>query len=92
MPMNRHFGFVILLLCAACLGVAALTDEPELVSANIPFYPPLARQAHVYGTVKVEFTLPANGEEPTEVEAASGHPVLKPAAVENVKAWRFRNT
>jgi hypothetical protein len=45
----------------------------------------------VYGTVKLTFTLPANAGEPVNVEASSGHPMLKPAAVENVKTWRFRN-
>jgi TonB family protein len=90
--MKRGLGAVILLVFAACLGAAAQTDEPELLSVNIPLYPPLARQARIYGTVKVTFTLPANGSVPADVEAVSGHPVLKPAAVENVKTWRFRNT
>jgi hypothetical protein len=89
--MKCRLSAVILLVFAACLGAAAQTDEPELLSANIPLYPPLARQARVYGTVKVSFTLPANSAEPTEVEAVSGHPMLKLAAVENVKSWRLRN-
>jgi TonB family protein len=81
------------LLCflTACLSLAAQTDEPELISANIPRYSPLARQARVEGIVKVTFTLPANAGEPANVEATSGHPVLKAAAVENVKTWHFRN-
>ena len=83
---------LILLTFTASLGVVEQTDNPELISANIPFYPPLARQAHIYGTVKVAFTLPANSGEPANVEAVSGHPVLKAATVENVKTWRFRNT
>src|SRR6266849_9281805 len=39
------------LLCffAICLSLAAQTDEPELVSGNIPKYPPLARQARIEG-------------------------------------------
>jgi TonB family protein len=62
-----------------------------LISANIPRYPPLARQARIEGVVKVTFTLPASGGEPANVEAVSGHPVLKAAAVENVKTWHLRN-
>jgi TonB family protein len=89
--MKRHLGFVLCLTFAICIGVSAQSDEPELLSANIPFYPPLARQARVYGIVKVTFTLPANAGEPVNVDAASGHPLLKAAAVENVKTWRFRN-
>ena len=82
------------LLCflAVCLSLGAQTDEPELISANIPTYPALARQARIQGTVKVTFTLPANGGEPVNVEVVSGHPVLKGAAVENVKTWHFRNS
>src|SRR5512140_1930690 len=82
----------LLLTGFGVLGVAAPADNPELVSANMPYYPPLARHAGVNGTVKISFTLPANGEEPVSVEAVSGHPLLKSAAVENVKTWRFRNT
>ena len=83
---------LLALLCflAVCLSLAAQSDEPELVSANIPRYPPLARQARVEGVVKITFILPANAEEPANIEA-SGHPILKAAAVENVKTWHFRN-
>jgi hypothetical protein len=88
----KYMVAFILLTFAACIGVAAQTDNPELVSANIPFYPPLARQARVYGAVKVAFTLAGNSGEPADVEAVSGHPLLKSAAAENVKTWRFRNS
>jgi TonB family protein len=69
----------------------AAQSEPVLTSANIPKYPPLARQARVEGVVRLAFTLPANGTEPTNVEVVSGHTLLKSAAVENVKTWRFEN-
>ena len=41
--------------------------------------------------MKLAFTLGANGAEPTDVEAVSGPTLLKGAAVENVKTWRFEN-
>jgi TonB family protein len=90
--MRHRLGFVICLTLAICTGMAAQTDEPELLSASIPFFPPLARQARVYGTVTVAFTLAGNSGEPVNVESVSGHPMLKSAAVENVRTWRFRNT
>lgn len=90
--MKRRLTALVLLIFAACLSASAQADNPELLSANIPFYPPLARQAHVSGDVTVAFILPANSGEPAKVEAIAGHPVLKPAAVENLKTWRFRNT
>ncbi|HTW57579.1 MAG TPA: energy transducer TonB [Terriglobales bacterium] len=90
--MRHHPELILGFILALCLGLAAQTDEPVLLSANIPFYPPLARQARIYGSVRVAFTLPANSGEPTSVKAISGHPLLKSAAEENVKTWRFRNT
>jgi TonB family protein len=90
--MKRYLGAFVFMTLLACLAAGAQTDEPELFSANIPVYPPLARQARVYGSVTVAFTLPANSGEPTDVQAVSGHPILKSAAVENIKSWHFRNT
>jgi len=52
----------------------------------------LACQARVEGIVKLSFTLPARGDEPTNVEVISGHPMLNAAAIENVKTWRFDNS
>jgi TonB family protein len=62
--------------------------EPRLISAGLPEYPALARQARIQGGVKVEFVLNASGE-PISVTAISGHPLLRGAAEENVKTWRF---
>jgi TonB family protein len=81
---------VLVFVVAASMAVAAQT-EPTLASANIPKYPPLASQARVEGVVTLSFALPANGAAPTNVEVESGHPLLKTAAEENVKAWRFEN-
>ena len=39
--------------------------------------------------MKLTFTLGANGAEPTDVEVVSGPTLLKAAALENVKTWRF---
>jgi TonB family protein len=82
-----------LLICfviAVSITMAAQT-EPALLSANIPKYPPLACQARVEGEVKLNFTLPPNGVQPVSVEVVSGHPMLKSAAAENLKTWRFEN-
>lgn len=90
--MKRPLGVLACFAAAVCIVMAEQADEPQLLSANIPLYPPLARQARVYGVVKLTFTLPANGGEPANVEASSGHPLLKLAAAENLKTWHFRNT
>jgi hypothetical protein len=41
--------------------------------------------------VKLTFILPANAEGPTKVEVVSGHQMLKDAALDNVKTWKFKN-
>jgi TonB-like protein len=84
---------ICVLLCsivAACTAAAGQTD-PALTAVSLPKYPLLALQARVEGVVKVSFTLPANSGEPADVEAVSGHMMLKGAAVENVKTWRLEN-
>ena len=85
---------IIKLLCFVvavfCITMAAQT-EPTLVTVNIPKYPPLACQARVEGVVKLTFTLSANSAEPTNIEVVSGHPMLKWAAIDNVKTWKFEN-
>ena len=69
--MKRCLGEVVLLMLLTCIGVRAQADNPEFVSANILYYPPLARQARVFGVVKVAFTLPPNSGEPADVEIVS---------------------
>ena len=79
-------GTVLLLAAAVALGQRLA--ELHLKSAGLPQYPSIARLAQIQGEVKVEFILNSDGE-PVSVVAVSGHPVLKPAAEENVKTWRF---
>lgn len=87
--MIKRFCFLFF-VAAAAITVAAQT-EPLLTSVNMPKYPPLACQGRVEGVVTLTFTLPPNGAEPTNVEVVSGHPMLKSAAAENLKSWRFEN-
>jgi hypothetical protein len=41
--------------------------------------------------VKLTFVLLGNAERPTSIEAVSGHPMLKGAAIANLKTWKFEN-
>jgi TonB family protein len=72
------------------LGVSlfAADTEPHFKSAAMPFYPPLARQARIEGKVTLRFTVNANGET-ADVEATSGHKLLREAAIENLQSWKF---
>ena len=85
--MKKVIARTLLLLIASWTS-AQSPPEPYLKSAGLPQYPPIARLAKVQGEVKIEFVLNTNGE-PVSVTAVSGHPLLKAAAEENVKTWRF---
>jgi outer membrane biosynthesis protein TonB len=64
-------------------------DHPDLrlMHAEVPFYPPLARVARVWGTV--ELTVKVRHGAVTAVEVKTGPPMLAQAATENVKSWKF---
>lgn len=96
--MTKRVGIALCLLAAACITMAAQT-EPVLSALNMPHYPWLARQARIGGVVKVTFTLRPEAKGPTNVEVVSesstskgtASELLKTAAAENVKTWRFQN-
>jgi TonB family protein len=81
---------VVLFCLLVFVGVprAQTKPSPHLNKAELPTYPPLARQARIEGIVKVSFELAEDGTV-SEVQAISGHPMLKPGAVENVRTWKF---
>ena len=63
-----------------CVGIR---EHTKASSTGVPSTHWRSREA--------DFTLGENGAEPTDVEAVSGPTLLKGAAVENVKTWRFEN-
>jgi len=54
-----------------------------------PDYPPLARQAHIQGTVVLRATIGKDGTV-QNLLTVSGHPMLIPAAVRAVRQWRYK--
>jgi TonB family protein len=89
--MTNRICTVLCFVASVCIAAGAQNSEPTLIAVNMPKYPPLAHQARIEGVVKLTFSLPASGGTPINVEAESGHTMLKPAAVDNVKTWRFDN-
>jgi TonB family protein len=57
----------------------------------VPESPPLARAAKINGSVVVEVTLDEEGAV-TAARAISGHPLLKDAAINAARQWRFNPT
>jgi protein TonB len=56
-----------------------------------PAYPPLAKAAGISGAVVVEVTIDESGDVKA-AQAVSGHPLLKDAAVNAARGWKFQPT
>ncbi len=71
-------------------GTVLFAGRPDLqpVSLEPIVYPPLARQAHVYGTVVLRVSVGADGAI-KNIQVARGHPLLMQAAKGAVGAWNF---
>jgi TonB family protein len=53
-----------------------------------PEYPPLAKQSHVTGTVRLEATVAADGKV-RDTKVLGGSPLLAQEAVTAVKKWKY---
>ena len=73
------------------IPVGGKVEESKLISGPRPIYPPLARQARISGTVRLEAVISRDGTI-LNLRAVSGHPLLIPAAVAAVQKWVFRPT
>jgi periplasmic protein TonB len=65
--------------------------EARLVRRVQPEYPPLARAAHVSGTVQLRAIIARDGTV-RELQVMSGNPLLLQAARAAVLQWRYRPT
>lgn len=75
----------------APVRVSSSVQEAKILRRIIPTYPPLARQARVQGTVKLQGMIGKDGTI-QELVVLSGHPLLVNAAVSAVKQWLYRPT
>jgi protein TonB len=73
----------------AQLTVSAGVAGGLLIQRVNPTYPPLAKTARVSGTVVVAATISKTGIV-TNVQAVSGPPMLRQAAVDAVRRWQYR--
>jgi len=90
--MRRAAFFTLFLSLTMLTTRAASQDEriatlPRVLQHAAPAYPPLARQTRISGDVRLKIT--TDGEAVRDVEVESGHPLLKQAATDNVKTWKF---
>ena len=59
------------------------------IAGSPPVYPPVARAAHIQGTVTLHVIISSTGTV-ERLEAISGPEMLKGAAVDAVKNWRYK--
>jgi TonB family protein len=64
-------------------------NSPEPISKVAPVYPPIARAAHVSGTVAIDLTIDKTGHV-RAAKAVSGPPMLVGAALDSVKQWVYK--
>jgi TonB family protein len=64
--------------------------EPDtLIVGRNPVYPRIAKEHLISGNVEVRFRINPEGKT-YDVESVKGAPVLAAAAIDAVKAWRYR--
>jgi protein TonB len=63
----------------------------KLISQPKPIYPPIARQAHIQGIVRLEAVISRDGAI-ENLTVIGGHPLLIPAALDAVRKWRYQPT
>ena len=75
---------------AAVVGAPAQDSSevlPKVIQHAEPIYPPLAVQTKVDGEVRIKVT--TDGESVRKVEAETGNPLLRRAAEDNIRTWKF---
>jgi len=73
------------------IRVGGQVQSAKLVNQARPTYPPLARQARIQGTVRLEAVISKAGAI-EELKVISGHPLLIQSAQAAVLQWRYEPT
>jgi protein TonB len=73
------------------IRVGGNVQKANLINAPKPVYPPLAKQARIQGTVKLNAIIDKEGNI-QQLTVVSGHPLLIPSALEAVKQWKYKPT
>jgi TonB family protein len=81
---------LFMMLVGFCLPVSTLraTQSRQITKMVKPDYPSTAREMKVEGTVRLQAVVDRDGNV-ENVIVVSGHTLLKPAAVECVKKWKY---
>jgi TonB family protein len=69
--------------------VGGKVKEPQVISAPMPAYPILAKQAHVEGDVVIETEIDKNGVV-ARMKVISGPLALRQAALDALRKWKYK--
>jgi outer membrane biosynthesis protein TonB len=61
--------------------------SPTVTAFDCPTYPPKAESMRLQGMVVLQVT--TDGHQVVDVKLTSGHPMLAPDAIKNVRTWKF---
>ena len=73
------------------IRVGGQVQQAKLISQPRPVYPPLAKQARIQGTVRLQAVISKDGTI-QELQVLSGHPLLVQSALDAVRQWRYQPT
>jgi protein TonB len=73
------------------IRVGGNVEAASLVNKVTPLYPPIAKTAHVSGTVVLHAIISKDGSI-QELQYVSGPPLLMKSAMDAVKEWRYKPT
>jgi len=97
MKIRAGFSLLTFVLLLAFSSIASAqnatpdeTAKRQVKSRTDPAYPPLAREMHVNGKVKIEVTVAPDGAI-RNTKVLGGSPLLVRAAVDAVKNWKYES-
>ncbi len=73
------------------IRVGGQVQQARLIRKVTPLFPPLARQARIQGTVRLQAVIAKDGSI-QELQVLAGHPLLVQAALDAVRQWRYQPT
>ncbi len=73
------------------IRVGGQVQQAKLINQPKPIYPPLAKQARIQGTVRLEAVISKDGTI-EQLRVVSGHPLLVQSALEAVRQWKYQPT
>jgi len=73
------------------IRVGGNVQQARLLNQPRPVYPPLAKQARIQGTVRLQAIIAKDGTV-QELQVLQGHPLLVQSALEAVRQWRYQPT